>query len=246
MRNITSKQQISSKMASTREKYRTFGNVFDEFTIRNLFELSSKGHFLEMGSPISIGKEANIFTAEREDGSPIIIKIYRLEACDFNRMYDYIKYDARYLNLKAKRREIIFSWAQREFRNLMKARDAGIRVPMPIQCKNNILLMEFIGDDAPAAKLKDQYPKKPAEFMKKVAEYIRKMYKSGLVHGDLSEFNILNWNEKPVFIDMSQGTVTKSINAEELLERDIKNMARFAKKIGVKMDENQTLKKVRS
>jgi RIO kinase 1 len=234
-------------MAATREKFKTRGNVFDEFTDRTLFELSSKGHFRGIESPVSIGKEANIFTAVTDDPSAkrIIVKIYRLEACDFNRMYDYIKYDARYLNLKAKRREIIFSWAQREFRNLMKARDAGVRVPLPIQCKNNVLLLELIGDDAPAPKLKDQHPKKTAEFMKKVFENIRKMYKAGLVHGDLSEFNILNWNEQPAFIDMSQGTVTKSINAEELLERDVRNMARFAKKLGLKTDEQEMLKKVR-
>ncbi|MBW2997679.1 serine protein kinase RIO [Candidatus Woesearchaeota archaeon] len=217
----------------TREKFKTWGNVFDQFTLRNLFELSSKGHFLEVKSPVSIGKEANVFTAETKQGKLIIVKIYRLETCDFNKMYDYIKYDARYLNLKAKRREIIFSWAQREFRNLMKAREAGVRVPLPIQCKNNILLMEYIGDAEPAPKLKDAYPDDPEKFASKIIDYMKKLYKAQLVHGDLSEFNILNWNEKPVFIDISQGTITRSMNAEELLERDIKNMCRFFKKIGV-------------
>ena len=85
----------------TREKFKTWGNVFDQFTLRNLFELGSKGHFLELKSPISIGKEANVFSAETKDKGLIVAKIYRLETCDFNRMYDYIKYDARYLNLKA-------------------------------------------------------------------------------------------------------------------------------------------------
>ncbi|MBU0461079.1 MAG: serine protein kinase RIO, partial [Nanoarchaeota archaeon] len=66
-------------MAKTvREKFKTYGNVFDQFTIRNLFELSSKGYFEEMKSPISIGKEANIFSAEKQDGTKIIVKIYRL------------------------------------------------------------------------------------------------------------------------------------------------------------------------
>lgn len=217
----------------TREKFKTWGNVFDQFTLRNLFELSSKGHFLELKSPVSIGKEANVFTAETKQGKLIIVKIYRLETCDFNKMYDYIKYDARYLNLKAKRREIIFSWAQREFRNLMKAREAGVRVPLPIQCKNNILLMEYIGDSEPAPKVKDAHPEDSERFANKIIEYMKKLYKAQLVHGDLSEFNILNWNENPVFIDMSQGTITRSMNAEELLERDIKNICRFFKKIGV-------------
>ncbi|MBN1544368.1 serine protein kinase RIO [Candidatus Woesearchaeota archaeon] len=228
----------------TREKFKTWGNVFDQFTIRQLFEMSSKGHFLELKSPVSIGKEANIFTADTEEGKRIIVKIYRLETCDFNRMYDYIKYDARYLNLNAKKREIIFTWAQREYRNLMKAREAGVRVPLPIQCKNHILLMEQIGDNEPAPKLKDAHPEEPERFMNTVIDYMKRMWKTGLVHGDLSEFNILNLDEKPVFIDMSQGTVTKSINAVELLERDIKNMCRFSKKIGLKLDEADVKKQI--
>jgi RIO kinase 1 len=223
----------------TREKFKTWGNVFDNFTRRNLFELSSKGHFLEIKSPISIGKEANVFSAEKEDGGLIIVKIYRLETCDFNRMYDYIKYDARYVNLRAKRREIIFTWAQREFRNLMKAREAGVRVPLPIQCKHNILLMEHIGKKEAAPKVKDVYPEDANKFANKTISYMKKMYKAGLVHGDLSEFNILNLDDNPVFIDISQGTVTKSINAEELLQRDIKNMCRFFKKMGVKKDPEE-------
>ena len=228
----------------SREKFKTWGNVFDQFTVRNLFELSSKGLFTELKSPVSIGKEANIFTAETEQRGLIIVKIYRLETCDFNRMYDYIRYDTRYLNLRAKRREIIFSWAQREFRNLMKAREAGARVPQPIQCKNNILLMELIGNKEPAPKLKDAYPDDPERFMKKIIEYMQKMYKAGLVHGDLSEFNILNWDEKPVFIDMSQGTLIRSSNAEELLDRDIRNICRFFKKLGINKDPEEVKEQI--
>ncbi|MFH1064768.1 MAG: serine protein kinase RIO [Candidatus Woesearchaeota archaeon] len=229
----------------TREKFKTWGNVFDNFTRRNLFKLSSQGHFQDMKSPISIGKEANVFSAETEDGKLIVLKIYRLETCDFNKMYDYIKYDARYLSLKAKRREIIFSWAQREFRNLLKSREAGVRVPLPIQCTHNILLMEFIGDTEPAPKLKDVYPEEPEKFMDKVFDYMKKLYATGLVHGDLSEFNILNWKDKPVFIDISQGTITRSINAEELLVRDIKNMCRFAKKMGLNYDRDEVEKMIK-
>ncbi|MFC1741198.1 serine protein kinase RIO [Nanoarchaeota archaeon] len=228
----------------TREKFKTWGNVFDNFTVRNLFELSSKGHFEELKSPISIGKEANVFSAVKEDGELIIIKIYRLETCDFNRMYDYIKYDARYVNLKAKKREIIFTWAQREFRNLMKAREAGVRVPLPMLCKHNILLLEHIGKGAAAPKLKDDYPEDGEKYAAKVIDYMKKMWKAGLVHGDLSEFNILNENDKPVFIDMSQGTVTQSINAMELLERDIKNMVRFFKKMDVLLDTDEVKAKI--
>jgi RIO kinase 1 len=228
----------------TREKFKTYGNVFDNFTLRNIFKLVSQGHFDELKSPVSIGKEANIFTAERINEKPLIVKIYRLETCDFNRMYDYIKLDARYQHLKSKKREIIFSWAQREFRNIMKARECGVRVPLPVQCLYNIIVMEMIGEKAPAPKLKDSRPENPEKFMNKVFEYVQKLWNAGLVHGDLSEFNILNDNEKPVFIDISQGTTTKSVNAEALLERDLNNLCRFSKKLGLKIDKDEMLKKI--
>ncbi|MBI4738119.1 serine protein kinase RIO [Candidatus Woesearchaeota archaeon] len=228
-----------------REKFKTYGNVFDQFTLRNLFKLSSQGHFDELESPISIGKEANIFTAKREDDSRVIVKIYRLENCDFNRMYDYLKYDVRYTGLKSKRRDIIFAWAQREFRNLLKARQAGARVPLPITRLYNILVLEYLGDNglipAPAPKLKDKIPKDLQAFLDTVIATIQKMYRQGIVHGDLSEFNILNFNETPVIIDFSQGTTIESGNAHELLMRDIHNISRFFKKHGIATDETELI-----
>ena len=72
-------------MPVTREKFKTYKNVFDNFTDRNIFKLSSQGHFDQMESPLFIGKESNVFTALK-DNKRIIVKIYRLETCDFNRM----------------------------------------------------------------------------------------------------------------------------------------------------------------
>jgi len=74
-----------------REDFKTMHNVFDEFTNRNLFKLISQGHFRGLESPISIGKESNVFSALTKDDRRVMVKIYRLETCDFNRMYDYIK-----------------------------------------------------------------------------------------------------------------------------------------------------------
>src|SRR3989344_5111442 len=141
-----------------KEKFKVMHNVFDEFTNLTLLKLISKGHIDGLESTLYVGKEANIFTALKS-GKRLIVKIYRLETCDFNRMYDYIKYDPRYQGLKKKRRKIIFSWVQREFRNLMKARQADVRVPAPITFLNNVLVIEFIGNDDVAPKLKDAIPK---------------------------------------------------------------------------------------
>jgi len=80
--------------------------------------------------------------------------------------------------------------------------------------------------------------------LKLLIKEVKKLYKIGLVHGDLSAFNILNFNDKPVLIDFSQATITKNYQAEELLKRDIKNIVQFFNKLGVKVDLEQTFKKV--
>ena len=243
-RLINTHELFEAMPRKSREEWKVWGNVFDNFTIRTLFELSSKGHFTNLQSPVSVGKESNVFTAKTSDGRIIIAKIYRLESCDFNRMYDYIRFDPRFMNLKRQRRKVIFSWVQREFRNLMKARELNVRVPMPIVFKNNVMLEEFIGDEKPAPKLKDLYPKNKKEFFEKVIKNMKALYKGKFVHADLSEFNILNYNDNPVFIDFSTCPPLNNSMAQEYFTRDIKNIARFFNKIGFKTSEEEIKKKV--
>ncbi len=227
------------------EKFKTMHNVFDEFTNRTIFKLISEGYFEGLESPISIGKEANIFSAKRKDGSRVIVKIYRLEACDFNRMYDYIKEDPRYADIKGKKRKIILFWVQREYRNLLKAREAGVNVPIPLTFQNNVLVLEFVGrEDLIAHRLTVDEPKNPRKFFNKTLENMKKLYKAGLVHSDLSPFNILNNNQEPVFIDFSQATTLNNSRANEFLKRDVKNVCSFFKKMGLKLDEEKVLKKI--
>jgi len=231
---------------SSREKFKTYGNVFDEFTLRTLEKLRTEHHFDELESTIAVGKEANLFSAKKGSGR-VMIKIYRINACDFNKMYDYIKEDPRYQNLRGKKRQIIFSWVQREFRNLMKAREAGVNVPLPITFKNNVLVLELIGNkNSLAPQLKNQKPKNPADFLKKIVENMKKMYKAELVHADLSPFNILNFEEKPVFIDFSQTTTAKNTRAEEFLQRDVRIIVQFFKKLGLKVSEEEMIKEIKN
>jgi len=228
----------------SKERWKVWGNVFDEFTFRTLFKLASQGHFETLESPVSVGKESNVFSAKKKDGK-IIVKIYRLETCDFNRMYDYIKYDPRYIDLKKQKRKIVFAWTQREYRNLIKARNASVNVPKPIAFLNNVLCLEFIGDKEVAPKLKDKIPGNGKKFFDTVIKNMQKLYKSGLVHADLSQFNILNYNDEPVFIDFSQCTPIENPRADEFLQRDVKNICNFFRKIGLKINEEKVLKKVK-
>lgn len=229
----------------SQERFKTAKGVFDDFTDRNLFELQSREVFEELISPLKVGKESNVFIAKRGT-EKIIVKIYRLQNCDFNRMYDYIRKDTRYEYLKKHKREIIFAWTQREYKNLLKADKAGVMVPKPLAWKFNILVEEMIGDEEPALPLKDMHPENPKEFLELIIIEMKKMYRVGLIHGDLSAFNILNYNEKPVLIDFSQSTLVKTPNSEELLERDVKNIVQFFRKLGVKSEIEDILVRIRA
>lgn len=122
-----------------------------------------------------------------------------------------------------------------------------MKVPTPLTFKNNILVLEFIGKgDEIAPKLKDKEPKSPLKFFNEIIENLKRMYKAGLVHADLSAFNILNLDEHPVFIDFSQCTTTKNPRAEEFFNRDIKNIAVFFRKLSLKIDEEKINKKIRN
>ena len=149
---------------SSKDKFETYKDVFDDQTIRTLFKLSSEGYFEELKSPISIGKESNVFSAVKKDGSLVCVKIYRVNVCDFRRMYQYIGADPRFKGLQNKRRQIINAWAQMEYINLMVARETGADVPTPYAVKSNVLVMEFIGNKEAAPRLKDRPPKDVKKF----------------------------------------------------------------------------------
>ena len=231
----------------TKEKFKTYKGVFDNFTLRTLFKLSTQGYFddMESLSPVFIGKESNVFSAKRGK-EKVIVKIYRLENCDFNRMFDYIRYDPRYIGLQRQRRKVIFSWVQREYRNLLKARDAGVKVPTPYVFLNNVLVEEFIGKKAPAPQLKDKIPKNLKKFFDSTVAQLKKLHKANLVHADLSHFNILNFEEKSIIIDLSTCTPLDSPRAEEYLERDVMNLCNFFARYGLKADKEKTIEKISS
>ncbi|MGM5481028.1 MAG: serine protein kinase RIO [Nanobdellota archaeon] len=223
----------------SKEEWKTYGGVFDNYTIENLKKLSSQGHFEEIYSSLALGKEANIFIAKTAKEELVVIKIYRLENCDFNKMYSYIAQDPRYDSLKGNRRRIIFEWTKREYRNLQKAREC-IKVPTPYTFKDNIIVMEYIGDEnGPALQLKNEELDDEQEFFNRIIENMKLLYNQGLVHGDLSSFNILVDGRQPIFIDFSQSTMTTSRQAPELLIRDLNNITNYFAKAGIKRNPKE-------
>lgn len=224
----------------SREAWKTYGNVFDSFTNKLLQKLSTQGYFVELKTSIALGKEANVFGGVNEQGDFVAVKIYRLENCNFNKMYSYISQDPRYMDLKGDKRRIIFAWTQREYRNLLKAREY-IRVPTPLAFKDHVLITEFIGEDGNAApQLKDVDLEDPQSFLDEIVLMMSQLFQqANLVHGDMSSFNILVHNDEPIFIDFSQATAVDSSNAPDLLRRDIEVICNHFQRLGVQSDRER-------
>jgi serine/threonine-protein kinase RIO1 len=140
---------------------------------------------------ISAGKEADVYLCAY-NGAPLAVKAYRLYRTS-HRGGRPIKVDT-------------MSWlAAQEFEMMRQAWKGGVRVPTPARRVENLLAMRYLGTDiGPAPRLKDVRLDDPVEFLDRVLDGVRRMTAAGVVHGDLSAFNILVHEGDPWFIDFSE------------------------------------------
>ncbi len=216
--------------------------VFDKPTLMALYDLSNRGYVNYVDGVISTGKEANIFKGKDHEENLIALKIYRTATSDFRTMLKYIEGDPRFTRIKRSRKDIVYTWAQKEFKNLKRAFGARVRVPKPIVQSKNVLIMEFIGiNDIPAPRMKDYPPEKPKNTYKLLLDYLSRLYcDAKIVHGDFSEYNVLLTDE-PVIIDMSQSLDIRHKMSHELLKKDIENLNKFFEKIGIDVTNSDDL-----
>jgi RIO kinase 1 len=224
----------------------TIEEVFDQSTRMVLYQLLSSGVINELNGVVSAGKEARVYQGKTKSGEERAVKIYLTSSAEFKKgMMMYIEGDYRFKNVKRDTRSLIYTWAQKEFRNLDAADKAKIRVPKPIAIEKNIVIMEFIGKDGVSApRLKEMPPDDPVKTYKQLITYMKRLYqKAELVHGDLSEYNLMTWKGKLIMFDMSQSVPTSHPLAQELLNRDITNVNRFFSRQGVTVLPNEEIYK---
>jgi RIO kinase 1 len=216
----------------------TLEEVFDQATLMVIYGLLNSGVLDEVHGVVNAGKEARVYWGKNKEGKDLAVKIYLTASAEFKKgMVKYIEGDYRFKGVKHDTRSLIYAWAQKEFRNLQQASRARVRVPKPVAVQSNVLVMEFIGKNGVnAPSLKEQLPSDAEEVYGVLLTFVERLYrKADLVHGDLSEYNIMIWKGKPVIFDMAQAVPTSHPMAEFFLRRDLANVNRFFSRLGVKV-----------
>jgi len=198
---------------------------------------------------ISTGKEANVYYAvsdpDPDSGSSRLqhraIKVYKTAILVFKDRDRYVSGEHRFRNgyNKGNNRAMVKMWAEKEMRNLKRLYMAGIPCPKPVYLKLHVLAMGFIGDKhgRPAPRLRDADINGEETWDLLYQELVclmRAIYqRCKLVHADLSEYNILYFEEKLYIIDVSQSVEHDHPRSLEFLKMDIKNISDFFKRKGV-------------
>ena len=130
------------------------------------------------------------------------------------------------------RKQLEETWQTAEVDALFRLAAADVRVPQPYDCLDGVLLMELItnadGEVAPRLGDVTMSAEQAIEDHATIMQYIVRMLFAGLIHGDLSEFNVLVDEQGPVIIDLPQAVdAAGNNNAESMLTRDINNMRRY-------------------
>jgi RIO kinase 1 len=232
-KSYETKQLMKEKRS---EEYEVLEEVFDRSTLMVIYDFLNKGTIDEIHGVVKAGKEARVYWGKDKQGRELAIKIYLVLSSEFRKgILKYIEGDPRFTGVRRDSRSLMFAWAQREFKNLEQATAAKVRVPKPVAVRNNVLLMEFIGKEGVSApSLKEQSPKNPSRAYRIILDYLNRLYiKAELVHGDLSEYNIMVWRARPVLFDMAQAVPTSHPMAEFLLRRDLTNLNKFFSRLNV-------------
>ncbi|MGD6807185.1 MAG: RIO1 family regulatory kinase/ATPase [Candidatus Bathyarchaeia archaeon] len=192
---------------------------YDCLAINNLVK---EGVIASFGQSLGVGKEADVYDALTPEGKRIAIKFHRLGRISFRQTRRKRGYAREHT-----------SWlfqshiaAEKEFEAMKLVYENGVSVPQPISHNRHIIAMGMI-EGAQLVKYRDIG--KAEKVLREILRNIRKTYlKAHLIHGDLSEYNIILQPDGHILIiDWPQAVKTDHVNAAEVLERDLKNVLSY-------------------
>lgn len=214
-------------------------------------EANRLNHKIEMVSNVKSGKEAIVYKVLL-DGEFVAMKVYKKpEERSFKNTGQYLigKYYKNPSHRKAVAKGNKFAkrlkhqnWVKREYFMLEKLYELGAKIPKPVLHVDDAIFMEFLGnEDSVAPRLcdVDLTANEAKNAFIKIIDTMIMFWNFGIVHADLSEYNILWWNNEPYIIDFPQALDKRTNpNADEILDRDLRNIAKFfGKFIEIDFDE---------
>lgn len=225
------------------ESYNGFILNYNSYDLLALNALVKSEVIDALGMPLGMGKEADVLEALTPSGEGVAVKFHRLGRVSFR--------DTR------RKREYLtgrhhVSWlyqsrlaAEKEYYALSCTFNAGVSVPKPIDHNRHTIVMQRIeGNQLSEINQLDA----PSGLLDDIIENIHNSYKAGIIHADLSEFNIIISSEGELFIiDWPQYISLNHPNAGEVLGRDVKNvLTYFHRKFKVEMSLEDALRVIKT
>jgi RIO kinase 2 len=174
------------------------------------------------GQTLGVGKEADVYDALTPEGMRIAVKFQRLGRISFRQTRRKRGYAAEHAGWLFQSRLA----AEREFQALKLVYQHGVAVPEPLSQNRHAIAMGII-EGAELAKWKE-IPK-PEKVLKEILRNVKKAYlKAGIIHADLSEYNIILKPDMHILIiDWPQYVMANHPNGQQLLMRDVKNVLKY-------------------
>lgn len=205
--------------------------TFRGLSLYSLHRLVEKGEVEALGKKMGEGKESLIYNCISKHGESVI-KFHKLGYSSFKKVVEKRSYGN--LNFSV----LSIRSAKREFTTLRKLQ--GLAVPEAYAWEGNAILMELLD----ARELFKVRVENPEELLDAILEEVAKFYRRGVVHGDLSQYNILV-GESFWIIDFPQSVEVGGEGWRELLERDLANVLRyFSRTYRIERDINSTIKSI--
>jgi RIO kinase 1 len=209
-----------------------------------LLALIDEGVVDEVLRPLMSGKEAQVYLV-RASGELRVAKVYKdAQQRSFKQRSDYTEgravrnsRDRRAIGKRTRygREQDEAAWRSAEVDMIYRLSAAGVRVPTPYHFIEGVLVMELVidADGNPAPRLGDLEldPASAIQLFERVMAEVVRMLAAGVIHGDLSDFNVLVGSDGPVIIDFPQAfEAANNQSARRILLRDVDNLHRFIAK----------------
>lgn len=234
-----------SKLFDGFEGNKTVNEALDKSAVMTIYGMIKSGIISYVNGIVSAGKESVVFWAVGDNSSDIALKVHLVSTANFKKRMPYIDGDPRFGKIKKGTRNMVNLWARKEFTNMALCYKRGIPVPEPIQVSKNVIASRFVGSGGMPQKTLHTTQISYDDYVDTIS-IMKDMYsKAGLVHGDLSEYNIFKDESGLIVFDLGSAVDKKHPGSLGFLKRDINNITKFFTKRGINVaDPNEIFEDV--